>query len=314
MTGAAPFHRDVAGGPEGVRAAWIAAEDGVRLRAVHWPLEGARGTVLLFSGRTEYAEKYGLAAAEFAARGYATATLDWRGQGLSDRLQEDAVTGHVVRFRDYQRDVAALLGHVRGLGLPRPLYLVAHSLGGAIGLRALHEGLGVEAAVFSAPMWGILFSAPVRAWAWGLTGASRALGFSTRMAPGKTPHPYVLKEAFEANTLTHDRAMWERMGRQIDAHPDLALGLPSLNWLYEALAETRALHRADSPAVPAVTFLGTEEQIVDEARIHARMARWPDGRLEVVEGARHEIMMELPEMRTRFFDTARDLFEAHRGR
>ena len=41
------------------------------------------------------------------------------------------------------------------LALPRPWRLLAHSMGGTIGLRALTRGVPVAAAVFSAPMWGI---------------------------------------------------------------------------------------------------------------------------------------------------------------
>ena len=54
MSGAAPFYADVADGPPGGRAVWLHAADGVRLRAGLWPLQGARGTVLLLPGRTEY--------------------------------------------------------------------------------------------------------------------------------------------------------------------------------------------------------------------------------------------------------------------
>ena len=53
---AAPFFDDLANGPKGASARWVDAEDGVRLRMAHWPLTEAKGTVLLFSGRTEYIE------------------------------------------------------------------------------------------------------------------------------------------------------------------------------------------------------------------------------------------------------------------
>jgi len=51
----------------------------------HWTGQHVKGTVLLFPGRTEYIEKYGPAAADFLARGFATVVIDWRGQGLADR-------------------------------------------------------------------------------------------------------------------------------------------------------------------------------------------------------------------------------------
>lgn len=82
----APLYTDIAPGPEGGQAHWAETSDGKRIRLGHWPCAGARGTVLLFPGRTEYIEKYGLCAADFARRGLATMAIDWRGQGLSDRL------------------------------------------------------------------------------------------------------------------------------------------------------------------------------------------------------------------------------------
>ena len=96
----------------------MTARDGVRLRVGLWPKRDARGTVLIFPGRTEYVEKYGRAASEFAARGYAVATIDWRGQGLSERLIDDPLTGHVFDFADYQIDVAALTEAAAEAGLP----------------------------------------------------------------------------------------------------------------------------------------------------------------------------------------------------
>ena len=106
----APFYSDVADGPEHGRAFWLRTTDGVRIRIGLWTPSGAsKGTVLLFPGRTEYTEKYGRAAADFARRGYATLAVDWRGQGLADRLLDDAMSGYVQVFDDYQTDVEASL-------------------------------------------------------------------------------------------------------------------------------------------------------------------------------------------------------------
>ena len=105
----APFFAEIADAPEGGRAHWLVAEDGVRIRIGHWVPADAAGTVLLFPGRTEYIEKYGRAARDFATRGFAMAAVDWRGQGLADRLAGDVLSGHVDFFGDYQRDVRAVM-------------------------------------------------------------------------------------------------------------------------------------------------------------------------------------------------------------
>ena len=299
----APFHAALARAPAGGAAHWIEADDGARLRLAAWPA-GGRGTVLILPGRTEYIEKYGPAAGELAARGFAAAVIDWRGQGLSDRLLEDAETGHVLEFGDYQRDLAAALAAMRGLGLPEPLFLLAHSMGGCIGLRALMSGFPVRAAVFSAPMWGIRIAQALRPVAWALSLGARRLGQGHRYAPGTGPVNYVAMAEFADNVLTTDPEMYAFMRGQIAAEPSLALGGPSLHWLHEALKETAALRRLPSPVLPALTVLGSRERVVDPRPIHARMARWPGGRLDLVPGAEHEVMMEVEPIRTAFYVAA----------
>jgi lysophospholipase len=307
----APFHAALADGPDGGRAFWLTASDGVRLRAAVWG-PGDMGTVLLFPGRTEYVEKYGRAAADLAARGYATVTVDWRGQGLADRPLADAMTGHVAHFRDYQRDVQAMVALAEDLALPQPFYLMAHSMGGCIGLRALMLGLPVRAAVFSAPMWGIRIAPLMRPLAVTLAAASLLLKRGHRYAPGTTATTYVAEAPYADNVLTTDAEMFGWMKAQVAAVPELALGGPSLGWLHAALAECRALAALPSPATPTLCVLGSAERVVDPAPIRARMARWPSGRLQLVPGAEHEVMMETPAIRTGFYDAAAALYQAHR--
>lgn len=310
---AAPFFDDVDEGPKGGHAVWAKTADDIRIRVAIWPLAGARGTVLLFPGRTEYAEKYGRAAADLASRGYATLAVDWRGQGLADRVMDDPQPGHIIRFGDYQNDVVAALAVAESQNLPRPWHLLAHSMGGCIGLRALHLGLPVQSAAFTGPMWGISLPAALRPIAWALAGGLTKIGLGTLMAPGVAREAYVLAEPFDDNKLTTDPDMYEYMRRQTRAHPEIGLGGPTMQWLIEALRETRALAAMPGPNLPCMTFLGGAERIVDINRIHQRMKNWPDARLEIIEGAEHEIMMEGPETRARLFNTLAGFFDSNAG-
>jgi lysophospholipase len=297
MLKSAPYHADIAGHPDGI-CHWLLTVDGVRVRVGHWPVANAKGTVLIFPGRTEYVEKHGRTALDFGKRGYACAAIDWRGQGLADRLLENHAVGHVDSFEDYQLDVKAMLDHVKSLGLPEPYHMLGHSMSGCIGLRALYEGLPVKSAVFSAPMWGIKMSAALRPIAWGLSSVSKPLGFSGLLAPGQQAETYVLRATVEDNALTSDASSFDLLQQQLISHPELALGGPSLHWLNESLREMR------------VTFLGTKETIVDPARVYQRMAQWPRGELVVLENGRHEVLMEIPAIRNRVLDGSVDLFNA----
>ena len=304
----APFFANIADGPDGGAAWWITASDGVRIRVGLWNRDAPNGTVLLFPGRTEYVEKYGRTARGLAERGFATLTIDWRGQGIADRLVEDPATGHVHWFSDYQKDVNAMLESAKELGLPEPYYLIAHSMGGCIGLRALHEGLPVKAACFSGPMWGIGLAPATRPAAWAMAWGGKLLGLGHAYAPGTSAENYVVTAPFEDNTLTTDPDMWQYMKDQVVAHPELLLGGPSLRWLHEALSECRELDGMASPPHPVITFLGNNERIVHTPRIHSRMARWPNGRLEIIAPGEHEVLMDTPATQNAILDSMAAFF------
>ncbi|MEM1074576.1 MAG: alpha/beta hydrolase [Pseudomonadota bacterium] len=305
---AAPFYSEIAYGPDSGAAHWIDATDGCQIRFGHWPLAEATGTVLIFPGRTEFIEKYGQVAQNFAARGFASAAIDWRGQGLADRLLENRLIGYVEQFSDYQKDVFAMVAAAQSLALPRPYFLLGHSMGGAIGLRALLNGIPVSAAAFSGPMWGIRIAPRLKPAAWILSRGMPRLGLGHHLPPGTKLDHHVLTDPFEGNLLTRDRRQFEIMGEQMRAYPDMALGGPSYVWLREALAETSALARRKSPDLPCITFLGSNERIVDIPPIQARMERWPGGTLEIVENGEHEVLMESSDVTEPLFDKMAEVF------
>lgn len=287
------------------RAFWLRAEDGVRLRAAHWPAGGASGTVLLFPGRTEYLEKYAEVAAELNAAGLDVLALDWRGQGMSDRLQDNARPGHIGDFADYQRDVVELVVAAQELDLPRPWHLLAHSMGGTIGLAALGAGLPVQSVVFSAPMWGINLRRVPEALALALAGTLSRLGRGGHPAPRTGGEDsFVLLDPFHDNLLTHDGRRWGRLVAEAAAWPDISVGGASNDWLRAALLECRRLAALPPPALPALIALGDCERVVSAQAIRNRAAAWPGARLLELADCRHEPMMERDPVRSRFLDAA----------
>ncbi|MEO0344510.1 MAG: alpha/beta hydrolase, partial [Pseudomonadota bacterium] len=236
----APYHSDVTYGPKPNSAEWIDAADGKRLRMVSWS-GGKKGTILLFQGRTEYAEKYGEVVQQLLDRGMSVATCDWRGQGLSERYARHYQIGEVDDFSDYQYDVEALMSFAKKKRLPKPYIALGHSLGGGILLRALHNGLDVKAAIFSSPMWGIQVPSVLKPFASFIVTLYRALGIADRLAPGRRLENYVDYQGFEGNTLTHDLREWNTLRRQVVSHPEFGLGGPSVNWVDLALRDGDAL-------------------------------------------------------------------------
>src|SRR6476661_11087294 len=96
--------------PDGVVAGGIKTSDGVNLRFARWaPPPGRKGTVVVMQGRAEFIEKYFETVRDLRARGFAVATFDWRGQGLSDRALSDRRKGHVRNFNEYANDLSAIM-------------------------------------------------------------------------------------------------------------------------------------------------------------------------------------------------------------
>ena len=305
----APFHPQVAEGPGHVSAYWIHTDDKVRLRVAHWHTdEPTKGTVFVFPGRTENIEKYGRAVDELHKAGYVAFAIDWRGQGLSDRLTDDRMVGHVVRYSDYQKDVATMLKAAEALDLPKPWYLFGHSLGACIGLRALIEGLPMSACAFSAPLWDINLSTFQRLAAWPLSWTVQFLGKGHIYAPGTHGESYVLNTAFEDNRLTNDPDMYQYYINISESLVDQQIGGPSMGWLYQTLKETRSLSKMPSPDTPCITFCGAQDDIVAIPAVQARMARWPRGKFELIQNAKHDVLYEIPQIRDDVFSKILGLF------
>ncbi len=301
MSAPAPLYCQLAEAPEHGRAVWLQAR-GRRVRAAFWEGSG-RGVALIFQGRSEYIEKYGRVVSALVGRGFAVATLDWRGQGLSERAFADPLKGHVHDFANYQVDIDAFLAAPEVSALKGPRVLFCHSMGGCIGMRALlEERVTPAATVMSAPMLGIEMSPMLRFAAETMVALSRRFGFESAYAPApKAKQPYVLSQPFEGNLLTGDREHYEWFAKHLEAEPGFALAGPTLRWLGAAIDETAALSAAVPPGGPMLIGLGGEEKVVSAETVRAFASRAPDCRLIEFPHARHELFLETEAVRTRFW-------------
>jgi len=293
----APLYSDITDAPPGGQVLWRTCADGVRIRVGVWP-GGRRGTVLIFTGRSEYIEKYGPTIGRLLSGGYSVVICDWRGQGLSDRPHGKPNLGHVERFRDYQLDIAEMLAVAALMGLPKTHFLLAHSMGGSVALRGFAEGLKVSKAVFTAPFWDVKMSAALKLGASLISGLAPSVGMTDRRTPTTPLRSYIENAPYQGNLLTNDEATYRWLQRQVAEHPDLSIGGPSLGWLGAALTEMRHFRAIDPPLPPCLCFLGGNENIVSAKAVYDRMQDWPDGELVGIRRAQHEILMETPDVLT----------------
>jgi len=253
---------------------------------------GDKGTILIFQGRTEFIEKYGPTIEKFLDRGYSVAAIDWRGHGLSDRLSDRPTLGHVEDFKNYQLDVAELLKFAADQGLPKNYTVLAHSMGGAISLRAIQAGLKIEKVIFSAPMWDIAvnsFGDQVIKLYCNTVGK---IMFRNKLVPSTDVRNGSFIQKYEGNTFTNNIEEFEFREKQLTDHPEVEVGGPSVGWVSEALEDTKKLREKSMPPVPALCLVGTNEKIVSQKAIHKVMSNWDRGELIELPEAQHELLIE----------------------
>jgi lysophospholipase len=262
--------------------------------------------VCLFGGRGEFIEKYFEVIAELRRRGFAVATLDWRGQGGSYRALSDPARGHIGNFSVFDRDLVRFMKDVVLPDCPPPYVALAHSMGGNILLRhAIEPGSWFERMVLCAPMITIaperIKTAPFLARGYAETGS--LIGLGTRYVRGGGPAP-VETAAFEGNLLTADRERFERNKAVLMAAPQLGLGSPTLGWLRAALRSCATVGRPDYPeriTVPTLLFAAADDQIVSVNAIERFAVGLKVGTHILMPGSRHEILQESDSVRRRFW-------------
>lgn len=308
----APLYSEVADGPSDGEAFWLNTEDNIKLRVGLWrDNSNTKGTVFYFLGRASYIELCGVTASRFKSHGYDSFIVDWRGQGLSDRVSDDPDVGHVHEFADYQKDVTAMFSAAEELALPKPWFLLTHSLGATIGLQSLLNGLPVTACANTAPLWDLNLAAWKRTALIPIALGAKLLKRDHAYVPGGNGASYPLSNPFEGNRLTSDPEMYRYLIRQAEQYPRLQNGDPSIGWVNRMLATCRNLSKKTSPNIPAITFYGDGDILCDIRAIRQRMADWPNGKLTICENARHALLIERPEIRNKMVDEmSRFFYEA----
>lgn len=282
--------------PPGARCTTFPATDGVRLRGAVFPPVGAggKGTVLVLHGRAEFIERLYETVRDLQVRGFTVATFDWRGQGGSERRLSNIAKGHVRRFSDYERDLDAAVEHLMR-DLPKPWWILAHSTGGLVAASAASRLSDHFArAVFTAPFFGLGdFGIPDRL-ARILARTLWLLGLGRAWIPGGTARPVHVKP-FEGNRLTSDPVRYRRNAALATAHPELAVGSPTIAWLAGAFAAQRRLLRGrvfDAYRLPTLILSGGADTVVSREAIETFVLRTRSTEEIVVPGALHELLQE----------------------
>ncbi len=289
--------------PDDVVTGAIKTPDGVNLRFARWtPPPGRKGTVVVLQGRAEFIEKYFETVRDLRARGFAVAAFDWRGQGLSDRALSDRHKGYVRNFNDYITDLEAMMEQVVLPDCPPPIFALGHSMGGAVAIRACHDGSRwFERIVLSAPM--IALPGALSRVAGPVARFMRLLGIGGAYVP-TGDSAATGTENFIGNVLTSDPVRYARNAAVLEQEPALGLGAPTVAWVDGALRQMKQFADASYPASirqPILMVAAGRDEVVSTPAIEAFGQNLLAGRHLILAGAKHEILQEQDHYRAQFW-------------
>jgi lysophospholipase len=282
--------------PDGAVAGFILAEDGRKLRVARWSPAGAeaRGTVCVLQGRAEFIEKYYETVRDLLVRGFAVATLDWRGQGGSER-HRNSRRGHVNEFDEYGLDLAAFLNQVVLPSCPPPYYALGHSTGGLILLdQAPALRTRFRRMVLTSPFLGLGSYGVSEGTARGLAAVLSGLGLSRMYVFGGSDKA-IDDAPFEDNRLSGDEARYLRNQRLVNELPRLSIGSPTVGWLRAAFL---AIDRVTDPdfaealRIPTLMIATSADRIVSSVATERFSVLTKACHLIMLSGAEHELLQE----------------------
>ncbi|WP_291868390.1 alpha/beta hydrolase [Bradyrhizobium sp.] len=290
--------------PENVVTGTIKTPDGAELRFARWaPPAGRKGTVCVFTGRSEQIEKYFETVRDLRDRGFAVAMIDWRGQGHSSRRLRDPRKGYVRDFADFEIDVETFVQQVVLPDCPPPHFALAHSMGGAVMLRLAHAGKRwFDRMVLSAPMIDLPGHATSLA-SVALLRVLRLTGQGGRYVPGGSD-ALTGSESFINNPFTSDPVRFARNAAILEEDPTLGIGSPTVAWADTAIRTMRGFRAADYPLQirqPILMLAASSDTIVSTAAIEEFAYHLRAGSHLVIAGSRHEILQEQDRYRAQFW-------------
>jgi lysophospholipase len=290
--------------PDNFVTDYLKTKDGVLLRFARWqPPAGRRGTVCIFQGRGEWIEKYFETVRDLRARGFAVATLDWRGQGLSDRGLGDRHKGFVRDFSEYDADLETFMRETVLPDCPPPLFAIGHSTGATVLIRAAYRGhRWFDRVVLIAPLIG-LAGAGGAPYASTVVRVMRLAGLGAMYVPGAAASVMETRP-FVDNILTSDPVRYARNAAILDAEPKLTLGRPTVAWCDAAFRAMRTIRErgyASRIRQPILVISCSLDVVVSNAAIEDFATQLRTGSHLVVVGAKHELLMEQDRLRAQFW-------------
>ena len=259
-------------------------------------VEAEKGALVIVNGRNETFVKYHEIINKLNTAGFSVYTFDHRGQGFSGRMLADPHKGHVDSYDDYVADLNFFLENIVKRRPHDYCLLLSHSMGGTISLlhEMRHPG-SFAGMVLSGPMLGFstapwpVFLVPP------LLSLLDVLGLSqSYIIGGDSFKP----EPFKDNPMTSDVENFTSNQQLMLNYSQIQLGSPTNAWVKQSLAAIKEIMAgAESLRLPLLILQAGDERVVNNRAQKRFCVRTGNCELTVIPEARHEILMESPELR-----------------
>ncbi len=297
---------------------YVTMQDGTNVRTATWPSKSDdKGIVVLVNGHREFMEKYIEFFSDILNRDFALYALDNRGQGLSDRVLPDRLKSHAENFDLFSDDLNEFISNIV-MADPRaqelPIYLIAHSMGGHVCLRYLHDFPGtVSKAVLMAPMvefnlGGAVATAVIKS----IIRLGDALGLKEKFAMGQGSFLSKNSRSIKQKLLTHDDERYAIEADIIEANPELYVGGATYGWLCTALDSIEKIKQAEylnKITIPVLVVLAGSDLVVKSQSSRKLLSGYDNIDIITIDGSRHEIYREVDEYRNQLWQKIDDFLK-----
>ncbi len=273
------------------------AHDGLKIRFDTYACgaKTCRGVVVLLGGRSEFIEKYRETVDQLLLRRFDVVTFDWRGQGLSDRMLPNRHKGYVETYDDYLKDLTRFMDIYVPQKEDMPVLMLAHSMGGHIALRYLHDQPGrVAKAVLTSPLIDIAGPSMLKQLLKIIAKIAIKSGFKKYYATRANDFD-PSKKRFAGNHLTRDPHRFQQTIQMIAKNPDVAIGGVTFGWLdatFNSIRHMMVEGYFESITTPVLMVLAGGDEIVSVTAQEKICRRLSNCDLVVIPDALHELLIE----------------------
>lgn len=232
--------------------------------------------------------------------------IDHQGQGESQRILKDQEKCHVEEFQDYVNDFTqwmenVVLPQTRG----EKLYLIAHSMGGAIATRFMETHPEVfDKVVFSAPMYDIYTKPYPQKVAKVIAKALMLAGKGNSYAPGRGPYKPD-EDVVGKNPFSHSADRIE-MNKYLFVEQNVGVGGVTVRWVSSAFKGTKGIeHVGKKLSMPILLLQAEKDTVVKPQKQNAFCKNAKNCELVPMAGSFHEVLQEKDSIREHAFTLIR---------